>query len=364
MTLRVAFVGGPMYDGLYEKIDRSGIELVVHADHPSLNRAVQAMLGSGERLDVISTHSKYVASQRQWLFDLSEVIDTRELANRAVELCSFEGSQFCVPRNIDVRVLWANRAQLGEGMVPTTWPELAGSGLAFAFPGRESGLFGTVFEIVAALGGALFDGETRPDFNTDTTIAALELLLRVAKHGPPSLPTWHYDESDAALAEGEVPLGAAWPGATAALRASRCGADLEPHPYFGGAQGIRSYAGCHAWAIPRTCGDPDAAIEFVQQLCSFEMHASDTLNGSICAHEGALAAVVPIDARDGQRLAITTATIRDGMLTYPPMARFPQVEDQAWSAIHAMLIGEREPAATAALMQTAAIAVLEASDAV
>ena len=144
MPLRVALVGGPMYDGLYRMLDGIDVEVVVHADHPTLNRAVAERLGRGERLDVISTHSKYAPSQAQWLHPLEALVDANviaPLASKAVELCRFDGALLAAPRNIDVRVLWANRRLLGGRNVPSTWTELLESRLAFGFPGRESGLF-------------------------------------------------------------------------------------------------------------------------------------------------------------------------------------------------------------------------------
>lgn len=44
MTLRIALVGGPMYDHLYSIFDEYDVEVVVHADHPTLNRKVAEML--------------------------------------------------------------------------------------------------------------------------------------------------------------------------------------------------------------------------------------------------------------------------------------------------------------------------------
>ena len=54
MTLRVALVGGPMYDHLYTLLRDHDVEVVVHADHPTLNREVAARLAAGERFDVMS----------------------------------------------------------------------------------------------------------------------------------------------------------------------------------------------------------------------------------------------------------------------------------------------------------------------
>ena len=53
--LRVALVGGPMYDHLLPAL--GDVEVVVQADHPTLNREVAARLARGERIDVLSTHA-------------------------------------------------------------------------------------------------------------------------------------------------------------------------------------------------------------------------------------------------------------------------------------------------------------------
>ena len=105
-----------MYDGLYRLLDGLDVEVAVHADHPTLNRAVAERLGRGERIDVLSTHSKYAPSQARWLRPLDDLLPPQliaALAPAAVERCRFAGALLSVPRNIDVRVLWANRRLLG-----------------------------------------------------------------------------------------------------------------------------------------------------------------------------------------------------------------------------------------------------------
>src|SRR5437868_14330086 len=107
--LRLALVGGPMYDHLYTGFLPDTVEIVVHADHPTLNRRVGEMLRAGERIDVLATHSKYAPSQARWLQPLDALVDPASigaLASRAVELCRFDGALLCVPRLIDVRILW------------------------------------------------------------------------------------------------------------------------------------------------------------------------------------------------------------------------------------------------------------------
>ena len=346
MALKVALVGGPMYDHLYSALGE-GVEVVVHADHPTLNREVAARLAAGDRIDVLSTHSKYAPSQREWLLPLDGVVDTSALAPAAVGLCTFDGALLSVPRNIDVRVLWSR-----VDRVPSTWDGLVESGLVFGFPGRESGLFGTFFELVVSRGGRLFDEGNRPTMDTADARWAVETLCALAARAPADLPDWHYDEVDAALLDGRIDAAGAWPGGYGAIRSS--GAALTPHPYPGGI----SYAGCHSWAIPRTCGDVEAATALVQRLASFELQALDGRGGTVPAHLGAFAAVDPADELDARRVAITRDTIATGMITYPPLVRFPEVEDAGWQAINAALRGDLAPADVPPRIQAAAESVL------
>ena len=347
--LRVALVGGPMYDHLRPAL--GDVEVVVQADHPTLNREVAALLARGERIDVLSTHAKYAPSQRRWLTPLDGLVDTAALAPEALRMCRFEGVLLSVPRCIDVRVLWSTATD-----VPATWDELAYASLVFGFPGRESGLFGTFFELVVSRGGRLFDGTT-PVIESDAAHAAVDTLCRLAERAPSDLPDWHYDQVDAALLDGRVDAAGCWPGGYGAIRRARhAGRALVPHPYPGGV----SYAGCHSWAIPTTCADVDAALALLDRLASFDASALDASGGNVPAHVEAFAAVQPDDEIDERRLAITRATIAGGMLTYPPLERFPEVEDAGWQALNEALRGVRPRDEVPALVQRAAERALRA----
>ena len=356
MTLRVALVGGPMYDDLYSLLhDLADVEVVVHADHPTLNRRVAELLGAGERLDLISTHGKYAPSQSGWLRPLDDLVadDALDrLAPAAVELCRFRGDLLCVPRNIDVRVLWWRTDLLDAA--PTTWEEVEAADGSFGFTGRESGLFGLFYELMASAGAAPFDADGQPTMTGEAAVAAVERLCRLAAAAPDDLPQWHYDEVDEALLDGRVAMAAAWPGGYERIRSSDRYPDLRPALYPGG----RSYSGCHGWAIPRTCGDLDAATSLLAALAGEEAQRHDAGAGTIPAHRDALDAYEPVDEVDAERLAVTRRTIATAMLTYPPLERFPEVEDAAWGAIHAALVGEIDAEEAVGRMQASAEAAL------
>lgn len=357
--LRVALVGGPMYDHLYERFRRHDIEIVVHADHPTLNRRVAEMLDTGERIDVLATHSKYAPSQHQWLHNLDDLLAPdllTPLAPLAVELCRFDGALLCAPRLVDVRVLWVRTDRITH--IPDTWTDLIDSDIVFGFPGRESGLFGTFFELVVGAGGSLFDAELQPTMKTPETEWAIDALCRLAARAPKDLPDWHYDGVDAALLDGRVDAAAAWPGCWGAIRDSEHAANLRPFLYPAGSARRVSYSGCHAWAIPTTCGDVDRSVEVVTDLIGVGAQAIDATGGNMCAHVDALAGITPTTATDRRRLELTRGTIDTAMITYPPLVRFPEVEDAGWAAIHAALTGACTPRDAARAIQTAATAVV------
>jgi multiple sugar transport system substrate-binding protein len=352
VTLRLALVGGPRYDDLYRVLP-DDVDVLVHEDHPTLNRRVAGLLAAGERIDLLSTHSKYAPSQAEWLRPLDGVVDVGTLsglAPAALDLCRFEEVLLSVPRNIDVRVLWYRTDVMDEP--PATWDSMVASPHAFGFPGRESGLFGTFFELVVSHGGRLFDDHARPTMHSADAVAAVETLCALAARAPADLPEWHYDQVDAALLDGRVAMAAAWPGATAAIRGASV--PLAPAPYPAGPDRQVSYAGCHAWAVPTTCGDVDGAVALLERLCSREVADVDAAGGSVPAHVEAFASVTPADDLDARRLGITRDTIAGGMITYPPLARFPEVEDAGWSAINAALRGVMDPKDAVAAIQDAA----------
>ncbi len=359
MTLRVALVGGPMYDHLYELFAPGEVEVVVHADHPTLNRRVAALLAAGERIDVLATHAKYAPSQAAWLRPLDELVDATAvapLAPRAVELCRFDGTLLCVPRLIDVRVLWARTDRVEK--VPDSWAALVDSDVVYGFPGRESGLFGTFFELVVGLGGKLFDEDLRPTMATPEARHAVETLCTLAARAPTDLVDWHYDGVDAALLDGRVDAAAAWPGGFGAIRASAVAGHLQPHLYPAGPVHRVSYSGCHAWAIPRTCGDLDGAVALLTRLIGADAQGKDAADGNICAHRHALEVAEPQGELDRRRLAITREMIDDAMISYPPLARFPEIEDAGWAAIRDALRGRYSAAEAVSAIQIAAEALL------
>lgn len=384
-ALRVALVGGPMYDGLYDTIpsfereSRVRVEIVAKLPHPELNAFVKAAFESADAgLDVLSTHTKYAPSQAPWLSPLDDLLpaaDAADLLPRAAELSRIDGALLQVPRNLDVRLLHfrsdlfddparrnAYRHRSGGPLrVPDTWSELAdvagfltGPGIyGFLFPGRDSGLFGTFYEMLVGAGGDLFDPALNPIFDSEAGEWAAALIADL--HGerrvtPRELPAWHYDEISAAFRSGRAAMVCDWPGSYHLYRtAVTCEVwdrtELAPLP--AGPAGVRSaYGGCHSFAIARGARDREAAGALVAFLTSRNAQLAEARRGAIPCRVSALkqvraeAAAGSADARRWDLLAAA----QDTMIIPPRFAAYPRCEEVIWRSVQRAMEGAWTPA--------------------
>ena len=78
--------------------------------------------------------------------------------------------------------MWVRLDRVTE--VPKYWGTLADSDVVFGFPGRESGLFGTFFELVVGMGSRLFDDSGAPCMDSAVAEESIEILCRLASRAP------------------------------------------------------------------------------------------------------------------------------------------------------------------------------------
>ena len=142
-----------------------------------------------------------------------------------------------VPRNLDLRLLYYRR-DLFESIsfqrryqrafrkpldVPETWDDLVDTATilttkahaGFLFPGRDSGLFGTFYELLVSAGGALFHPDLSPAFDSAAGIWAVDRLVELHRRRevtPAILPLWHYDDISAEYRRGHAAMVTDWPG--------------------------------------------------------------------------------------------------------------------------------------------------------
>jgi multiple sugar transport system substrate-binding protein len=371
--VRIALVGGPMYDRLYATIPaferETGlrVEIAARLPHPELNAYVRRTFEAGDPdLDLLSTHTKYAPSQAQWLSALDQAV-TRDLVSdllpRAAELSRIDGQLMQVPRNLDVRLLHYRRDLVEDAAVdvPETWSDLAEAASAlttpglygFLFPGRDSGLFGTFYELLVAAGGELFDRELRPAFDSPAgqwAAAMIAELHQIRRVTPRELPDWHYDEISAAFRAGRAAMVCDWPGSyhlythpESCAVAEHVELALLPR----GPAGIRAaYAGCHSFAIPNAARNRDGAVALLRFLTSFESQLVEARQGAIPCRASALARVredAPADTAAVHRWELLAET-EQFMIVPPRFAAYPRCEDAIWQSVQRAMVGEWSPA--------------------
>lgn len=363
--LKILLVGGPMYDPLYERIgefeesEGMSVEVVVAPTHPDLNERIEEEFSSGRAsYDLISTHTKYAPSQRQWLTTLDEALDDSELEHftqRTLELARIDDLLYSVPRNLDVKLLYYRTDLVPEP--PSSWEELreeaarlrSGDLYGFAFPGKESGLFGHFFELHAMHGGRMFDRDDppAPNLNDEAGLWALGLLKDLcARAAPEETPNWHYDEVAACFREGKAAMSSDWPGGFYTYEdpnQSEVVDSFDVALYPEGRAGRFIYSSSHTFAIPNSVRDRLAAIELLRFLTSKESQAFEARLGTLPARSDALRDV-RADATPGslaERRWELLEEAQQAALLPPKHQNYPAVEDAIWQGIREALLGNK-----------------------
>jgi multiple sugar transport system substrate-binding protein len=369
-----------MYDPLYETLpafeQETGwsVDVVARLPHPELNAFVRAAFASGSDLDLLSTHTKYAPSQARWLAPLDPALDHDDLLPRPAELSCMGGQLLQIPRNLDVRLLHVRRDLFDDEReqaaferargrplkVPETWTELAEAasfftrpGLyGFLFPGRDSGLFGTFYEMLVGAGGDLFDSRLQPAFDSEAGVWAAAMLAdlhRTRRVTPADLPGWHYDEISAAFRAGHAAMVCDWPGSYHLYtQPATCAVwdrvDLAPLP-CGPAGRRAAYAGCHSFAVAANAANADGALHLLRFLTSEAAQLGEARRGAIPCRASALSRVraeAASDAAAARRWRLLEEAERS-MIVPPRFALYPKCEDEIWHAVQRAITGEWTP---------------------
>jgi multiple sugar transport system substrate-binding protein len=364
-SLKLLLVGGPMYDPLYERIgefeesEGMSVEVAVAPTHPDLNERIEEEFSSGTAsYDLISTHTKYAPSQRQWLTPLDEDLEDSELENftpRTLELARIEGNLYGVPRNLDVKLLYYRTDLVPEP--PSSWEELREKAAqlksadlyGFVFPGKESGLFGHFFELHAMHGGRMFaqEGPPVPKLNDGPGRWALTLLKNLYERAAPEeTPQWHYDEVAACFRRGKAAMSTDWPGGFYTYADPDQSAIVERFDvalYPEGRAGRFIYSSSHTFAIPNMARDRSAALELLRFLTSRESQAFEARLGTLPARNDALrdarADATPGSLADRRWGLLDQA--QQAALIPPKHQNYPAVEDAIWRGIREALLGNK-----------------------
>lgn len=368
MTVRVALIRGPMYDPLYSQIEAfsrsTGIdmEFAFMAEHPVLNAHIASWVNQPDALpyDLISTHSKYFPSQLSLLAPLDGYFSAEDLADflpLMLEMVRLDGQLYSLPRNIDVRLLHY-RTDLIQ-TIPDTWDELLETIRAvnrppemygFVFPGMESGLFGTFYELAEMGGAHLFPPDLIPDIENEGGRWALNFLRTCYLENlvPPEIIQWHYDKVHDFFRDGHSAVVGDWPGyysdycnpVTSAV-AGRFALARYPKGPVGRS---RDYGGGHTFAMTIK-GAQSKTVEEVVALLRYltrpEQQLLEARHGSVPVRQSVMREIqAEASLEEKVRWQILESVIQEDVLIPPKVAEYVIVEEVVWMTVQAAIVGK------------------------
>ena len=358
MTVRAAFISGPMYDALYQRLAAfsasTGIEVEIayQGDHPALNEHLASL--PSVPYDLVSTHTKYAPSQLSFLAPLDGLLAADEVADfapRLLDLARIDGALYALPRNVDVRLLHYRTDLIDHA--PATWDELVAIArnannppgvYGFLFPGMESGLFGTFYELAEMGGAELFPHDLVPQIQNEGGRWALNLLRTCYAEGlvPPALTEWHYDKVHDCFRAGDAAMVGDWPG----YYADYCAADspvagrfaLARYP-VGPIGKSLVYGGSHTFALTKGGVQSAEAPALLRFLTAPEQQWVEAQQGSVPVRTSVMRRT---QAQSGPVAKARWHTLEDaigGVVIPPKFGRYPEVEEVLWKTVQAAITG-------------------------
>ena len=217
--LRVALVGGPMYDALYEPFLDDGRRRRPRRPpdaEPSRRGDAEPRRTDRRAVDPRQVRTVAVA-----------VAHSAQRPGRHQRARAEGGGVVQLPRCSAVRATQHRRphpvvADRPHGCATAdVGRHDSRSDAVFGFTGRESGLFGLFFELVTAVRRRAVRRRHAADAARRRPPSAPSTRSPRWRHDAPAdLPDWHYDQVDRALLDGRVDCAAAWPGGYDAIAQS------------------------------------------------------------------------------------------------------------------------------------------------
>lgn len=359
--LQLALISGPAYDPLYQCLPAFSattgvaVDVAFRGDHPTLNRHLASL--SELPYDLVSTHTKYAPSQLGFLAPLDGLIDDSGLADfvpLVLGMANVDGALYGLPRNIDVRLLHYRSDLIASP--PATWDELLALARkhnrppdyhGFLFPGRESGLFGTFFELAEMAGAKLFPENLVPDIENEAGRWALGLLrtLYTETLVPRELHEWHYDKVHECFRAGRAAMTGEWPGYYGMYRdpsISRVHDRLGICPYPVGPAGKSlAYGGGHTFGLTHRGAKKAEALELLLHLTSVDQQLLEARNGCVPVRRSVMEKFQnETDPANRARLTMLEEVISEHLLVPPKFAKYPEVEDVLWRTVQRVMVNQ------------------------
>lgn len=386
VTLRVKLIGGAQYEPLYAEIEKweaktgAKVDILSRKNHFELDREIKQDIASGT-LDwcVGSNHTSFAPQYGKIYRDLNSVIDKDVLAqfdSLAIKNSTVGGQLVQLPRHSDVSNLFYQKslyedaknkssfkAEYGYDLTPPqTWDQFRDQALFFAdspnfygtqYVGKDEAITGRFYELLVANGGALFDENWNPTFNSAAGVKTVQWFkdLYDAKAVPAGVLNYLWDDTGLGFASGTVALNLDWAGWASFFNdpenskvAGNIGLVRAPV----GAGGKRSgWSGSHSFSITQGCDNVAAAASFVTFLTDHDRQMVEARTGLLPTRTRVWTEAKKEFSAAGNDFMVEVfdtyaKSMAEDAFTPPLIEPWIEVSNEIWPRLQAAILGEKD----------------------
>ncbi len=383
-TLRVKLIGGAQYEPLYAEIENweadtgATVEILSRKNHFELDREIKQDIAAGT-LDwcVGSNHTSFAPQYGNIYRDLNDVVADDVIAGfqeLAIANSTVDGRLVQLPRHSDVSNLFyqkslyedqANldgfKAEYGYDLTPPeTWDQFRDQAIFFAdgpdfygtqYVGKDEAITGRFYELLVANGGALFDENWNPTFNSAEGVMTVKWFkdLYDAEAVPAGVLNYLWDDTGLGFASGTIALNLDWAGWASFFNdpenskvAGNIGLIRAPV----GAGGKRSgWSGSHTFSITETCDNAEAAASFITFLTDHDRQMIEARSGLLPTRQSVWDAAKAEFSASGNDFLVEvfetySVSMAEDAFTPPLIEPWIEVSNEIWPALQSAILGE------------------------
>ncbi len=394
INIRMANIGGGTYEVMYESIsvfeEATGatVEIVALLDGFAIDQKLKVDFATGAAdYDVAWDHTSFLTQYIDFLLPLDDYFSEAELAEfnplilDSITGAAPDGALYMIPRHADVsgliyrldlyeneEVAQAYMDATGEALeVPTTleqvdrqarfFVENGHSTFGYTLAGRDEALNGRFYELVFASGGAVFDENWEPVFNSEIGVAVAELLRDWHVDGiiPADTTSLVWDGVAQYFCNGDTAIKLEWYGWYSWFQnPANCPAVADNFGIARGFTGLSiggdnvrptGWAGAHGFSIPATAPNPEAGAQLIKFFTSERVAYEEAQLGYLPVRDEIWARViadaemsgVPLDL---QRISTAQLQITEDYKTPPLIAEWIPFSNLLYPKLQAIMLGD------------------------
>lgn len=383
VTIDAKLIGGQQYEALYARISEweemtgATVNVISKKNHFELDKEFKSDIAAGTTdWCVGSNHSSFASQYPSLYTDLSELVPQETVegfVQANIAAATLGGKLVMLPRaQFDVSALYyqkdlyedAGRAAAFEEeygyplAVPETWDQVKDQAIFFADPpnfygtqyaGKDEAIVGRFYELVVANGGALFNDDFSPAFNSDAGKEALQWFVDLYESGavPAGTTNYLWDDLGNGFASGTIALNLDWPGWAAFFNdasSSKVAGNVGVAPAPKGSAGVRSgWSGFHGFSVTEDCANKEAAASLVDFLTNEDSQKLESSAGPLPSRT-AVWEWVAEEAKDDPYRAEVLAAFQETAATafaVPPTEYWIEATNLIYPELQAAILGDK-----------------------